>query len=82
MQSKPATRRPVEPIYGKLGKLIAKRREELGMSKTELAKKIKVSRPSVFNMEAGRQRIYFHDLYVIEKVLGFPPGEMITKGFK
>ena len=74
--------RRVERVYVKLGKHIAKRRTELGMSQEDLANKIRMSRPAVINMEAGRQRIMLHRVFIIEKALGYPPGYMIAKGVR
>lgn len=69
----------IEQIYKKLGKLIAERRTELLMSHAELAKKIRLSRSSVVNIEAGRQRISLHHLFAAEKALGYPCGYFVAK---
>ena len=69
----------VEKVYKKLGKLIASRRAELSLSQADLAKKIKMSRPSVINMEAGRQRILLHRLMEVDAALGYPKGYLIQK---
>ena len=61
----------VEPIYIKLSKLIVSRRKELGMTQAQLAKKIKVSRPYLANIEVGRQRIYLHHLLKLERALEY-----------
>jgi transcriptional regulator with XRE-family HTH domain len=75
-------RSPVEPIYRKLGKLIAERRNELNVSQEDLAKKLHMSRPGLANIEAGRQRIPLHRMLVIERELGYPAAYMILKVFK
>jgi len=69
----------IEPIYHKLGKLIAERRVEVDMTHTDLAIKIHLSRSSVVNIEAGRQRISLHHLLKTEKALGYPFGYLIAK---
>lgn len=74
--------RPVEVIYRKLGRHIADRRTELNMSQDALAKKVRISRPALANMEAGRQRIPLHRMINIEKVLGYPATYMISKTFR
>jgi len=61
--------RKIEPIYVKLSKLIVLRRKELGMTQFQLAKKIKVSRSYLANIELGRQRIYLHHLLKLEQAL-------------
>jgi len=64
--------RQVEPIYIKMSKLIVARREELGMTQAQLAKKVGISRAYLATMETGRQRIYLHHLLKFEKVLRLP----------
>jgi len=64
--------RTVEPIYVKLSKLIVARREELGLTQAQLAKKTGISRAYIATMETGRQRIYLHHLLKMEKVLKSP----------
>lgn len=61
--------RQVEPIYVKMSKLIVARREELGMTQAQLAKKTGISRAYLATMETGRQRIYLHHLLKLEKAL-------------
>lgn len=67
----------VEALYAKLGKLIAERRLQVGLTQEGLARKIKLSRPAVANMEVGRQRIMPHQLAIIEKALAWPPGKLM-----
>lgn len=69
----------VEKIYKKLGKLITARRLEMGISHSELSHKIKMSRPAVINMEAGRQRIMLHRVVDLDKALGYPRGYLLQK---
>lgn len=60
----------LEPCYIRLGKAIVEARVEVGMTQGQLAQKIGISRPSLANMELGRQRILLHHLFMIEKALG------------
>lgn len=69
----------VEKIYKKLGKLITARRLEIGITQTELALLVKMSRPSIINMEAGRQRILLHRVVELDKALGYPAGYLLLK---
>lgn len=64
------TRKLPEPCYVRLGKAIAEARIETGLTQGQLAKKIGVSRPYIANMENGRQRIYLHYIFALEKVFG------------
>lgn len=72
----------IEKVYKQLGKMIAHRRNELGMSHGALAVKVKMSRPSVINMEAGRQRIQIHRMMELENALGYPTGYLLLKLFR
>jgi len=60
----------LEPCYKRLGKAIAEARTEAEMTQEQLAKHLKISRPSLANIEAGRQRIMLHQIFAFEKVLG------------
>jgi transcriptional regulator with XRE-family HTH domain len=73
------THSKVEKIYKQLGKLITARRLELGVTHSELSKKIKMSRPALINMEAGRQRIMLHRVVDLDKALGYPKGYLLLK---
>lgn len=67
----------VEPIYRKLGNLIAEKRKEQGVTQEQLAKKVRMSRPALANMEKGRQRIMIHQLMKIEKTLDHQQGAFV-----
>lgn len=54
-----------EPIYGKLGKAIARLRARSGMTQQNLADAVGISRASVANIERGEQRVY------LDQVLAF-----------
>ena len=50
-------------FYQELGRRIAARRKALRMTQAEVGQRLNVSRASVANIEAGRQRLYAHQLY-------------------
>jgi transcriptional regulator with XRE-family HTH domain len=52
-----------------IGAKVQELREKIGLSQTELAKCIDVSRTSIVNMEAGRQSISIVKLFKISKRL-------------
>lgn len=54
--------KPIEPCYRLLGAKIEQMRTMLGWTQDELAKKIGLTRTSVTNLEAGRQRVLMHDI--------------------
>lgn len=56
-------------LYRHLGRAVAKRRDELGMTQAEVATKLGLSRASLANLENGRQRIMVHQLFALVHAL-------------
>ena len=56
-------------LYRRLGRLVAKRRDELDLTQGEVAEKIGLSRASLANLENGRQRIMVHQLFALVNAL-------------
>lgn len=67
----------IEPVHISVGLRIRMIREALGMRQDELAKKISLTRTSVVNIEAGRQRLMLHTLEAIAKGLGTTPKHLL-----
>lgn len=59
----------VERIYVEVARTMRTTREQLGITQEELAKRIKVTRTSVVNFEAGRQRFMLHNIERMARVL-------------
>jgi transcriptional regulator with XRE-family HTH domain len=57
-------------FYRKVGELIRSQRKNSGLSQEGLAKAIGLKRPSMSNIEKGRQNILLHTLYDIAETLG------------
>lgn len=62
----------IEKEYTRMGRYIGKRRKELLLLQAEIAKKMKISRSSLANIEAGRQRIMLLQIIKFEKLLKLP----------
>lgn len=60
----------MEEVYREIGRRIRAEREALGFSQVDLAKEIGLTRTSITNIEAGRQRMLIHTLYDIANALG------------
>lgn len=60
---------PPEPIYLKLGQRLQALRAVKGITQEEMAERVGLIRTSITNIEAGRQRILLHQLYLFAKVL-------------
>jgi DNA-binding XRE family transcriptional regulator len=53
---------PIQPIYRLIGAKIEQMRSQIGWTQDDLAKRIKLTRTSVTNIEAGRQRLLLHQI--------------------
>jgi transcriptional regulator with XRE-family HTH domain len=56
-------------LYHRLGRAVATRRTELGLTQEEVARKLGLSRASLANLENGRQRIMVHQLFALVNAL-------------
>lgn len=56
-------------LYCRLGRAVAERRTQLGLTQAEVAEKIGFSRASLANLETGRQRIMVHQLFALVNAL-------------
>ncbi|MGI9501536.1 MAG: helix-turn-helix domain-containing protein [Geminicoccaceae bacterium] len=59
-----------QAFHSEFGAAVYQRREGAGMSQDELANLIGMTRPSVCNIERGRQRVYVHKAVMIAQALG------------
>lgn len=66
-------------IYIELGKKIREIRRRHGMKQDTLAEGVDLTRTSLANIEAGRQRTPLHVLYEISRVLGVSIAELLPK---
>lgn len=67
----------VEPIYGRLGKRLRRARRKVGVTQLELAEHMGLSRTSIANIEAGRQRVFLHQLVAGARALAVPYRELL-----
>ena len=56
-------------LYRRLGRTVAGRRRELGLTQSTVAEKLGLSRASLANLESGRQRIMVHQLFALVNAL-------------
>ncbi|MDE0703296.1 MAG: helix-turn-helix domain-containing protein [Rhodospirillaceae bacterium] len=56
-------------LYRRLGRTVANRRRELGLTQSTVAEKLGLSRASLANLENGRQRIMVHQLFALVNAL-------------
>jgi transcriptional regulator with XRE-family HTH domain len=69
----------IDGFYANLGKRVRKARNNKGMSQQTLASHIGLTRSSVANLEAGRQRVPVHLLVQIAATLGRDPAELLPR---
>lgn len=63
----------IEPVYRLLGAKIEQTRTILGWTQQELANKVGLTRTSVCNIEAGRQRLLLHDVEKFSAAFNMQP---------
>ncbi|MDE2105996.1 MAG: helix-turn-helix transcriptional regulator [Patescibacteria group bacterium] len=69
----------VEPIYALIGAEVRRRRILAGISQQRMADILGVTRTSITNFEAGRQRMPLHLIDVAALVLGVSLGKVIER---
>ena len=52
----------IEDVYIDLGRWLREKREELDLTQLDASVMLGLSRPSLANIEAGRQRLYHHQV--------------------
>lgn len=72
----PATKL-VEPVYRQFGAKVESMRAVLMIRQEDLAKKVKLTRASIANIEAGKQRILLADVEKFAKALGVSPRSLM-----
>jgi transcriptional regulator with XRE-family HTH domain len=68
---------PYDDLYANIGLRVYTERDAVGFTQQVLADKIGVTRVSVANIEAGRQRVTLHTLADIANALGVPLAALI-----
>src|SRR3954453_4751310 len=56
-------------VYRLLGRAVAKRRKELGLTQADVGRCIGLSRASLANIETGRQKVLIHQVYRLADAL-------------
>lgn len=66
-------------IYARIGANVRRRREYMGWTQAQLAADLRISRPSLANIEAGRQGISVARMLDICEQLGCRPQRLFEK---
>lgn len=67
----------VEPIYAAIGSRVRYVRETLGISQAELARAVGLTRTSLVNFEAGRQRCMLHSIEAMAIAMSTTPKNLL-----
>jgi transcriptional regulator with XRE-family HTH domain len=63
-------------LYREIGRLVRERRKFMALTQSQLASRVGVSRPSIVNIEQGRQSMLVHHLYDIAGALLTSPAAL------
>lgn len=66
-----------EPIYRHIGAKVQQMRTLLDLKQEDVAKRCNLTRTSIANIEAGRQRILLHDVETLAKAFGTTPRALL-----
>lgn len=72
--------RDLEVMWLHIGQEVRRHRKAAGLRQEDLASRVNMTRVSVTNLEAGRQRTGLSTLWCIAGVLGVPLRELIPEG--
>ena len=67
----------VEPVYRQFGAKVEAMRAVMAITQADLAKKVKLTRASIANIEAGKQRILLADVEKFAEALGMSPRSLM-----
>lgn len=67
----------IEPVYRQLGAKIEQIRNTLGWTQLDLSKKVGLTRTSIVNIEAGKQRILLHDIEKFSAAFNIEPRALL-----
>ncbi len=69
--------KPIEACHQAFGLRVRMIREALGMTQDDLARKVRLARVSITNIETGRQRVLLDTVEVFAQALGVPPKHLM-----
>ena len=67
----------VEPVYRQFGAKVEAMRAVMAITQADLAKKVRLTRASIANIEAGKQRILLADVEKFAEALGMSPRSLM-----
>jgi transcriptional regulator with XRE-family HTH domain len=70
----------IKALYAEIGSRIRRARKEQGWNQIDLARVVSLTRSSIANLEAGRQRPPVHVILLIAQALGVPADTLLPSG--
>lgn len=67
----------IQPVYRQFGSKVESMRVVLGLSQLELSRRVGMTRTSVTNIEAGRQRILLDDVEKFAAAFATSPKQLL-----
>jgi transcriptional regulator with XRE-family HTH domain len=71
--------RRVDLLYQAFGQRIKRLRDADGLSQDALARRVGLRRTSITNIEAGKQHVALHQVYLLAGALDVPPRELLPE---
>jgi transcriptional regulator with XRE-family HTH domain len=69
--------KPIEPVYRQFGAKIENLRTVLGWTQQDLSKRVGLTRTSITNIEAGRQRVLLSDVERFARAFQSTPKQLM-----
>lgn len=67
----------IEAVHAAVGTRVRYIRETLGITQQDLARRVKLTRTSIANIEAGRQRLQLHTVEQLAAALSTSPRNLL-----
>ena len=67
----------IKSIYEKIGQQIQRLRQRRGLTQTDLAHRLNLSRTTIVNIEQGRQAVMLPTLYTLTEILNVPLSDLL-----
>ena len=67
----------MDGLYEEFGLRFRKRRNEAGLTQSQVAERVGLTRTSITNIERGRQHIMLHQLFLLASAVGSKPEELL-----
>lgn len=69
----------VELLYKEFGRRLRARRKELKLTQSQLADRVGLTRTSITNIEAGRQHVVLHQLFLLASEIAVKPEDLLPR---